>query len=546
MIQDKAQSAVNGVPLTRAVTQYWVIWGAPCGRDNNRPSTLHFLQRTGHSLRNAPSIWPFLVSLIHTIYLIHYTRLSKASILILLGFALVGCATNPVTGKRDFVLMSEEQEIQIGKQSHGEILKQYQEYDNPALSALVNDLGQKLAKQSHRSNLDFKFTLLDSSEVNAFALPGGYVYITRGIMVYLNSEEELAGVLGHEIGHVTARHGVKQQSAAQVGGLLGVIAAVATGSKQAAQTTNFISSALVSGYGRSHELEADRLGAEYLAKVNYDPESMLNVIGVLKDQEEFNKQRAKDSGKQVSGYHGLFSSHPDNDSRLQEVIRAAKKFQNPSALSPDPEKYLKLTDGMVFGSSESQGIVHDNAFYHLDLDLKLAFPANWQLRNMPDKLLAISPTQKQMMQFLLESKNNNSPRAFLRKNFPNLEQEQRVHANAASAVTPLDTPWGKRVGRVAAVKRGDNMFVLMAIGEQKVPNADFFKTVKSLNTLSGADKNLAKSKKLTLVRAKSGDTYEKLAQQSSISRYEIEQLRLLNDDYPNGQPTPGELIKIVR
>ena len=442
--------------------------------------------------------------------------------------------------------MSEEQEVQVGKENHAQILKQYGVYDNPKLAALVSELGQKLAKQSHRSHLDFKFTLLDSPEVNAFALPGGYIYITRGILAYLNSEEELAGVLGHEIGHVTARHGVRQQSAAQVGGLLGVIAAVATGSAEAAKTTNFISSALVSGYGRSHELEADRLGAEYLAKVNYDPESMLEVIGVLKDQEEFNKQKAKDSGKQVQGYHGVFSSHPDNDSRLQEVVRAAKKFQNPDAVSPDPAKFLELADGMVFGSSEAQGIVHGNKFYHKELDLKLAFPKGWQLRNMPEKLLAISPDKKQMMQFLLEDNNQSSPQAFLRKSFPDIQQEQRVHKTAFAGVTPLESPWGKKNGRVAAIKRSDKMFVLMTVGEQSTPNKIFFDTVRSFKTLSRADRDLAKSKKIDVVRVKRGDTYAKLARRASLDDYAVEQLRLLNGDYPNGEPEQGQLVKIVR
>jgi predicted Zn-dependent protease len=207
----------------------------------------------------------------------------------LLGVSLMfawlsGCATNPVTGEQDIVLMTEEQEIELGRKSHIDILKQYTRYEDPQIQAMVNRLGQKLAAQSHRSNLNFTFTVLDSPEVNAFALPGGYVYITRGIMAYLNSEEELAGVLGHEIGHVTARHGVRQQTAQTASGVFGMIIAVATGDSNLAKAGNYAGAALVSGYGRSHELEADRLGAEYLARVNYDPESMLDVLGVLKYQ----------------------------------------------------------------------------------------------------------------------------------------------------------------------------------------------------------------------------------------------------------------------
>lgn len=175
---------------------------------------------------------------------------------------LAACATNPVSGGQDLVLMTEAQEIQLGKQSHEQIIQQYGRYDSPELQAMVNRIGQEIAAQSHRPNLQFIFTVLDAPEVNAFALPGGYVYITRGIMAYLNSEEELAGVLGHEIGHVTARHSVRQNTAQTATGLIGVLAAVATGDGSVAQTTNYIGSALVSGYGRGHELEADRLGAE--------------------------------------------------------------------------------------------------------------------------------------------------------------------------------------------------------------------------------------------------------------------------------------------
>ncbi len=465
--------------------------------------------------------------------------------LLVLGLSVAGCATNPVSGKRDFVLMSESQEVVIGKKSHQQILKQYGVYDNPQLAAYINRLGQKLAAKSHRSHLRFTFTLLDSPEVNAFALPGGYIYITRGILSYLNSEEELAGVLGHEIGHVTARHGVKQQSAAQVGGVVNIIAAIATGSKDVAQATNYVGSALISGYGRNHELEADRLGAEYLAKADYAPEHMLQVIGVLKDQEEFSKQRARDKGKTPSSYHGVFSTHPDNDSRLQEVVRAAKKYENPLAVQTDREEFMKFANGMVYGHSESQGIIRDNKFYHSDLNLKAQFPASWQLKNLPDKLLAISPDQSQLIQFLPGDKNATNPEAFLKKNFAQLQQGQRIEGNAFAGVTPLDTPWGKRPGRVAAISLNNSMYVLMAVGKQQVPSESFFDTLLSIDPLSKKDRKLAKSKRIKVVRARAGDTYAKLAKYATLEKYEVEQLRLLNADYPNGEPTAGELIKIV-
>ena len=142
------------------------------------------------------------------------------SLLLTTFFVLAACSTNPVSGKKDFTLISEQQELAMGAQAHRSILKQKKRYNNAALQAYVNSIGQSLAKHSHRKNIRYTFTVLDDPSVNAFALPGGYIYITTGLMAYLNSEGELAGVLGHEIGHVTARHGVKQQSAGVASAIL--------------------------------------------------------------------------------------------------------------------------------------------------------------------------------------------------------------------------------------------------------------------------------------------------------------------------------------
>lgn len=445
--------------------------------------------------------------------------------------------------------MSEEQEIALGKQSHAQILKQqYTKLDNAELQALVNRVGQKLAAQSHRSQLKFTFTVLDSPEVNAFALPGGYVYITRGIMAYLNSEEELAGVLGHEIGHVTARHGVRQRTAQTASGLINIIAVLATGNKGVAQTTNYLSSALVSGYGRRHELEADRLGAEYLARINYDPESMLGVIGVLKNQELFAKERASANGEPATavGYHGVFSSHPDNDTRLQEVIRAAKKYQTSAPQVIDPEPYLNATNGMIFGDSEAQGIIQKNHFYHKALDFQLSFPSGWVLANKPESLMGFSPDKKQIIQFVLGGSKATDPQQLLTKTFPNLQSGQARGKDTYVGIAEFGSPWGKRNGRVAAVRQQGQVYVLMGVGQQRAPNKQFFKTVESLQNLTPKNRKLARSKKLKMVRVKLGDTFDQLAKQSSIEQFEVSQLRLLNGLYPNREPKIGQLIKIVK
>ncbi len=474
-------------------------------------------------------------------------RATLLSGVILISTLLPGCATNPVTGGQDIVLMSEAQEIELGRTSHIQILKQYTKYEDPDVQAMVNRIGQKLAAQSHRANLSFTFTVLDSPEVNAFALPGGYVYITRGIMAYLNSEQELAGVLGHEIGHVTARHSVRQQTAQAGAGVFGMIVAVATGDANLAKASNYAGAALVSGYGRGHELEADRLGAEYLARINYDPESMLEVIGVLKDQELFAQERARETGKTASpGYHGLFSTHPENDQRLQEVILAAKKYQTAEPEKIDSTAYLKKLDGMVFGNSESQGIVHNNEFYHRNLDIHLAFPEGWKLVNQPDRLLGVSADAKQVIQFVLGSSSPKEPKALLRKAFPGLTSGKALGPDVYAGISALDSPWGKRNGLVAAARHQGNVFIVMGVGESRIAKSLFNATLESISRLNAAQQKLAKGRKLKLIRAKSGDTFAALAKQSNIDQFQVSTLRLLNDLYPDGEPKPGQYIKIVK
>ncbi|MDE2310199.1 MAG: M48 family metalloprotease, partial [Betaproteobacteria bacterium] len=206
--------------------------------------------------------------------------------------------------------MSEAQEISFGRNADAEVRKQYGVYKSAALQEYVNSVGQQIAKKSHRPNLQYHFTVLDTPEVNAFALPGGYVYITRGILAYLNSEAELAAVLGHEIGHVTARHGVRQASAelaANIGLSITSILVPEINSAAGQNLSNILGGALFAGYGRDHELEADRLGAEYLARTGYDPHAMIEVIDVLKHQELLDAEIARQEGREPRHYHGLFA-----------------------------------------------------------------------------------------------------------------------------------------------------------------------------------------------------------------------------------------------
>ena len=473
--------------------------------------------------------------------------------------SLQGCSTNPATGEQNIILMSEQEEIALGRRAHQQILTQFGTYDDPALQRYVQKIGDNLARKSHRSDLLFRFTVLDSKQVNAFALPGGYIYITRGLMAYLNSEAELAAVLGHEIGHVTARHSAQQQSAAQmanIGAVLGSIFVPGMGTALGSQLTNIIGTAMLRGYGRDHELEADQLGAEYLARTNYTPGAMIDVISVLKDQETFEKQRAAKEGRDANVYHGLFSTHPDNDTRLQEVIEQAKALSNPANARTSRETYLQEIDGMVFGDSPKEGVTRGHHFYHADMGFALSFPKTWHVSNRPDRVIISAPNGDAMLQLTAEDLNKRiSPRQFMaeRLGLKDLKNGTRlnIHGHEAyTATSNVSTSYGRRESRFTVIFFNQMAYILAGItrDEGKLPryDNDFMKAMKSFHTLTENERQLAEPLRIKIVQAEPGARFTQLSLASPLVKYPEQQLRLMNDYYPKGEPQEGQLLKVLQ
>ncbi|MGB5261715.1 MAG: M48 family metalloprotease [Gammaproteobacteria bacterium] len=476
--------------------------------------------------------------------------------LLIIAMLASACSTNPVTGKQDFVLMSEEQEISLGRQYSAEIVKEIRVYDDPELTSLVQKIGEQLAANSHRPDLIYRFSVLDSDQVNAFALPGGYIYITRGMMAYLNSEAELAAVLGHEIGHVTARHSVRQHGTATMTGLLGAVLSASTGIQGAGDLSRLAGTAVVRGYGREHELEADRLGAEYLAMSGYNPEGMLEVVGILKNQEAFDKRVAKQEGREPRAYHGLFSTHPDNDKRFQEVVAAANKFRPANTSHIGRDSYLRAIDGLVFGDSEHEGITRNNRFYHRELDFALTFPAGWRIENKSDRVLAIAPENAGIVQLTITDLNKRiSPQAFMqqRMKLQNMRSGKPIRVDGLQGYTAIangKTPWGTRRVRYAVLFRGDKAWVFAGAAKNRNEMQDYepaiVETIESYHALTDKEKKLAAGKRIRLITATPRTRYSNLARKSPVTHLPEDQLRLLNGHYPDGEPAPSSLIKIVR
>ena len=475
-------------------------------------------------------------------------NLTKALLACLTLLAMAGCAQNPVSGQQDFVTMSEAQEINFGRSADADVRKQYKAYESDALQGYVDSVGQRLAQHSHRPNIKYHFTVVDSPEVNAFALPGGYVYITRGILAYLNSEAELAAVLGHEIGHVTARHGVRQASAAQAADIGLSIASILfpeINNSVGQSLGNVLGGALLSGYGREHELEADRLGADYLARTEYNPHAMIEVIDVLKHQELFDAEIAKQEGREPSRYHGLFATHPDNDTRLQQVVGESGHL---TVANPKEgyAKFLQQIDGLIFNESGDQGVVRNNKFMHVDLGLALKFPQDWHVQNLPDKLIAVSPKSEAAIQLKMDEKPSGSPAEYAR-HLISYGSDNRIEALDINGLPAAIVTLPETVAGVIYLDQ--KAYVIQGKAKSRAAFAayrnDMLDAIHSFHALSEKERKQAKPLVIKLITARAGDTYAQLAQHSPLGKAAESYLRLINGNYPQGEPTPGQYVKIV-
>jgi predicted Zn-dependent protease len=475
-------------------------------------------------------------------------KLTKSILAVPVLLAFSSCAQNPVTGGQDFVMMTEAQEVSMGRRVDAQVRQQYKVFPSRTLQDYVDSVGQKVATKSHRPNLKYHFTVVDSPEINAFALPGGYIYITRGILAYLNSEAELAAVLGHEAGHVTARHGVRQQSvaqAAQIGVTVASIFVPQLGSNVGYNLTNLLGGALLSGYGREHELEADRLGADYLARSGYDPHAMIRVVEVLKNQELFDTDLAKQEGREPRRYHGVFASHPSADTRLQQVVNESSHLEVARPFE-GRDVFLRHLEGITFSDSAEQGVVRHNVFSHAEMGFSLGFPRDWKVLNLPDRLVASSADRNVSIQLKMDAKPTGTPTEYVRRNAGGtagvrIETLEVNGLQAAVAHTP---------GSVVGVIYFQNRAYLLQASSKTIEamtahRDEVVDSIRSFRALSEAERKNIHPLEVRVVTARVGDTYAELAKRSPLGKNAESYLRLINAHYPKGEPTPGQAIKII-
>ncbi len=393
-------------------------------------------------------------------------RFRPALALLLLLTVLGGCAVNPATGAREISLVGEGQEIAMGQQSDPGIVAQMGLYPDSSVQRYVRDIGLRMAAISERPDLPWTFRVLDDPTVNAFALPGGFVYITRGILTHLNSEAQLAGILGHEIGHVTARHSVSQMSRtqlAQLGLAVGMVFSetVRDYGGLAAQGLGLLSLS----YGRDDELESDHLGLRYMTRLGYEPRELAGVMNMLARHSALHA----DEGGRVPEW---MSTHPYPENRIERIfaeIEATPAYQDPS-LVVDEAEYLARLDGIVFGENPRDGFVGDGAYHHPDLAFRFDVPSGWNLFNGREAV-QLQPQEGQGLTGLVDLRlESNEPTAAARE-FVGQEgirtgsiQEGSVNGNASASVPFQATNQdGELAGEMTWIRHDGATYAFMAL-----------------------------------------------------------------------------------
>lgn len=446
--------------------------------------------------------------------------------------------------------MSEAQEISIAQESDPQIKQEMGVYNDPAVQEYVSSIGLKMAKISERPNLPWRFTVVDVPAVNAFAIPGGSIYVTRGIMPFLDTEAELAGVLGHEIGHVTARHSA-QQYTRQVSGQVGLLALgiFVPAARPFGELTGQALGVLFLKYGRDDEVQADRLGATYESTLGWDPAAVPGFLSTL--------GRLDEAAGDRRGVPNWLSTHPDPLSRVKDIQPTVGELTaKGTAFATNRDALWQHIDGMIYGDSPEQGMVRDNAFVHPVLRFRIEFPDKWEVANSPQQVVAKAPGADVFMllqgvqkpqgrnieEIALNDMNNAGFRAVNtgRTTINGLEAFVGVYQGQMEGLGAVTT-------RIAHIMHGRDVYLVAGIvapnAFQQADNA-FLASIRSFTPLSASEAENIRPDRVDLYVVRAGDTWQSIAERSG-GAIKPATLAVMNNAAPGSQPQAGSRIKIV-
>lgn len=486
-------------------------------------------------------------------------RLGYSGWVVLILLLLDSCAKNPVTGKNEFMLMSKGQEVAMGEQADPEIVAFFGLYENPALQRFIQEKGQEMVAVSHRKNLPYEFKIVDSPVVNAFAVPGGFVYFTRGIMAHFNNEAEFAGVLGHEIGHITARHSAKQYSNAMLG-QIGLVAGSVI-SPEFAQFSDIAQTGmqlLFLKFGRDAESQSDKLGVEYSTKIGYDA---LEMADFFKTLDRLGQQAG---GDEVPDF---LSTHPDPADREQKVAKLAadwKRKEKAADLAVNRDRYLKLIDGLTYGEDPKQGYVENNVFYHPVLKFQFSIPPSWAVQNTPQQVQMAPKDGRAVM--LLRLAQGNSLETAAQTALEGFQmhaiESTRETVNGLPAIVMVADPQPQQQGQqqpqqqgrqsiralMYFIQHGENIYNLIGASAQTDFNAYmplFQSSMGSFSVLNDPSRINKEAEKIRIKTVPQDGTLSQAFNSLRVDQSRMEELAILNGMTLDDRVNRGMLIKVV-
>jgi predicted Zn-dependent protease len=445
------------------------------------------------------------------------------------------------------MLLSEKEEIQLGRETDAQIIKEFGLYEDPKMTAYLNDICRRLGRVSHRPHLSYNLKILDASVVNAFAVPGGYVYFTRGILAMVNSEDELAGLIGHEIGHITARHSASQYSKTQLAQLgLGVGAMFVDSSLLTGLAQNLVG-LLFLRFSRDHEKEADRLGVEYSSKLGYDATQMASFFEML---EKMNP------GSDRSGLPGWFYTHPSPENRMPMVRERAREWQqklNQKDLIINRDIYLREIDGLIFGDDPRHGYVEENVFYHPGLNFEFPIPIKWKLNKKPSEAQMVSEEKDANILFSVSpfSSSREAAQVFTTNSGAQVIRSDAIQVNGLPSqrvISEIQTQQKAFKVMSSFVEKDGMVFILHGVTyRSSYPKyeATFDRTMKQFKALSDPKRIHVKPDRIRIRATRTSDTIGNALRTFGVPDEKLKEMALLNGRDLNQMIPSNTLIKVV-
>ncbi len=473
---------------------------------------------------------------------------AAGAVLAVLCLWVASCAINPVTGRQELMLVSESDETQLGRKTDGEVVKQYGIYDDPQLSAYLNGFCQQIAQVSHRSNIPYQLKIVNTSVVNAFAVPGGYIYFTRGILAYLSSEAELAGVMGHELGHIAARHTAEHISRAQFAQVgLGLGMVLLPDLRYVSDLAQFGVEMLFLKFSRDDERQADDLGVEYASKVGYDATQM----GAF-----FDSLARMGSASSRSGLPDWFSTHPNPVDREKAVDRKAAEWRQDLGLrnpKVNREAYLKRIDGLVFGEDPREGYVEGNVFYHPSLAFEFPVPSGWKVNNTPTQVQMVSPEKDAAIMFTMAAKTlaEEAARAFVKQNQATVVESGSTKVNGSPTVrvvSQVKSQQGSLGVLSYFIQKDGKVYVfhgLTSASRYRTYASSFSGTMEGFRDIRDPSRLRVEPSRIRIRTVSGTGTLREALKGLGAKEENFEKLAVLNGMRLDDQVQAGTLIKVV-